>query len=290
VDDGSRDDTLAWLARSHPWVGPVGRGADEGFGAAANAGVAAARHRLVVLLNNDMRVDQDFLAPLLAPFASWEGLFATTPHISNRSFGGDEAVTACTFRLGLFETVFPRRCGAEENLGGRVQSERGRESGVAEILFACGGAAAFDRALWLALGGLDPLYAPFYWEDVDLSWRARKRGWLVAHVPDSIVHHEHSATIGTRFDPRRVRAIYERNRLLFQWKNLTSPRLTLRHLAWMPIRLVHAAARRPEFLRGFGMALGRVQDARRARRIERTMMKLTDDAILARFGSARESS
>src|SRR4030095_3826855 len=100
---------------------------------------------------------------------------------------------------------------------------------ITEVLFACGGAAAYDRSLWVALGGLDPLYAPFYWEDVDLSWRARKRGWRIVHVPASVVHHEHSATIGSRFDARRVRIVYERNRLLFQWKNLTSMRLTASH-------------------------------------------------------------
>jgi GT2 family glycosyltransferase len=240
-----------------------------------------------------MRVERGFLSPLTAPFSSEEGLFSTTPRIFNRSFGGDEAVTACRFRRGLFETIFLERARAAE--GAERESDpnerAGTRSGVrlpdSEVLFACGGAAAFDRSLWLALGGLDPLFAPFYWEDVDLSWRARKRGWRILHVPESVVHHEHSATIGARFDRRQVIDIYERNRLLFQWKNLTSPRLTASHLAWLPFRLVRAAATRPEFLRGFTMALPRIGEARRARRFERTIEKLTDEAILAKFGVAR---
>ncbi len=152
-----------------------------------------------------------------------------------------------------------------------------------EVLYACGGAAAFDRGRWLALGGLDPLFAPFYWEDVDLSWRARKRGWGIVHVPASVVHHEHSATIGARFDRREVAAIHERNRLLFQWKTITSPGMTAVHLAWLPARIVRALAGRPAFLRGLAMAAGRAGEALRGRRIEKAAQRRTDREIFRAF-------
>ena len=157
------------------------------------------------------------------------------------------------------------------------------EEALREVLFACGGAAAFDRGRWLALGGLDSIYAPFYWEDVDLSWRARKRGWRIVHVPESVVRHEHSATIGKRFERRMVRGIFERNRLLFHWKNFTSRRLLAIHLAWLPVRIVRALVGRPDFLRGLTMALGRLGEVRRARRIERAAASISDEAILGAF-------
>jgi GT2 family glycosyltransferase len=278
VDDGSTDGTASWIASAHPGVRLLARAANEGFGAAANAGVAAARFGHVVLLNNDMRVEPDFLRGLIAPFAGGEDLFASTPRIVNRTFGGDEAVTAGGFRLGLFETRFPQRGSAP---GASSQDEG--DGNASEVLFACGGAAAFDRGRWLALGGLDPLYAPFYWEDVDLSWRARKRGWRIVHVPSSVVHHEHSATIGTRFTGRMVRAIYERNRLLFQWKNITSRRLAAVHLAWLPLRIARALAGRPDFLKGFYMASRRLGDALRGRRIEKAVSRRSDEELLRAF-------
>jgi len=278
VDDGSTDGTAAWLGREHPWARGLAMASNEGFGAAVNAGVATARAGIVVLLNNDMRVEPDFLAPLAEALASGPGTFSATPRIVNRTFGGDEGVTACEFRLGLFGTTFPQRGDGGESLPAPPAG-----SPVSEVLFACGGAAAFDRGLWLALGGLDSLYAPFYWEDVDLSWRARKRGWRIVHVPASVVHHEHSATIGSRFDASRVRAVYERNRLLFQWKNITSRRLTASHLAWLPVRLVRALAGRPDFLKGFAQAMGRRSDALRGRRLQRALVHVSDEEILLRF-------
>jgi len=287
VDDGSRDGTSAWIGTAHPWARCLPRSLNEGFGAAVNHGVEAARHTIVILLNNDMRVAERFLEPLTAPFEARGGrLFAVAPTIINRTFGGNEAVTACRFRFGLLETLFPERNGASQSgpdpaaAAGTTGAET---TGAAEILFACGGAAAFDRGLWQTLGGLDPLYAPFYWEDVDLSWRARKRGLLILHEPASVVYHEHAATIGAHFAPPLVRAVYERNRLLFQWKNLTSAGLTARHLAWLPARLARSPLGRIDFLKGFLAATRRLPRALGGRRRERKAALLGDEAILERF-------
>ncbi len=277
VDDGSDDGTSAWIATAHPWARCLVRAENQGFGAAVNHGVAAAHHGIVVLLNNDVRVEEQFLEPLTAAFAAGGGrIFAVVPTIMNRTFGGNEAVTACRFRYGLLETLFPERNGAARPGGAPAAN-------TPEPLFACGGAAAYDRTLWERLGGLDPLFAPFYWEDVDLPWRARKRGLRILHAPASVVTHEHGATIGARFAPARVRAVYERNRLLFQWKNLTSPRLTLRHLAWLPARLARAPFGRIDFLRGFLGAVSRLPRALAARRRERAATIVRDAAILERF-------
>ena len=315
VDDGSRDGSAAWLASVHPSIRVLANKSNEGFGKSVNSGVASARFGHVMLLNNDIRVEPDFLAPLMTPFDSAEDLFATTPCIINNTWGGDEAVTACMFRFGLIETVFPERSrestittpmaatGCSEKkpspvdephartLGVRVPPADGIVAGPAprEVLFACGGAAVFDRRRWMELGGLDPLYSPFYWEDVDLSWRARKRGLRIVHAPSSRVHHEHGATIGARFDRGSVRAIYERNRILFHWKNITSARLTAVHLAWLPLRAARAVAGRPDFLKGLAMAIGRLGPVLRARRTERDLAQRSDDEILCAFRAASGS-
>jgi GT2 family glycosyltransferase len=281
VDDGGDDDSAAWIKATQTWARCVERAANGGFAAAINDGVAAARHDLVLLLNNDMRVEPAFLAALTAPFSGAAPPFAVVPRIINRTYGGDEAISACRFRFGLLETIFPERKGRSGDAGATVAPIAAWATG--EVLFACGGAAAIDRRRWLELGGLDPLFAPFYWEDVDLSWRARKRGWTILHVPSSVVHHEHAATIGARFDAADVRVIFERNRLLFQWKNLTSARLTASLLAWLPLRLARALYGRPDFLRGFLGAVRRLPAALAGRRRERAAQRLRDEAILERF-------
>jgi prepilin-type processing-associated H-X9-DG protein len=90
----------------------------------------------------------------------------------------------------------------------------------ANVLFAGGGAGMFRREMLINLGCFDRLYHPFYFEDVDLGYRAWKRGWVCISEPGSKVHHRHAGTIGRRFSKRQVYAIAKRNYILFHWKNI----------------------------------------------------------------------
>src|SRR5207249_955437 len=74
---------------------------------------------------------------------------------------------------------------------------RGPQAGPFYSMFASGGSAMFDRRRFLELGGFDPLFAPFYLEDVELSYRAWKRGLTVAYEPRSAVRHQFSSTIAS---------------------------------------------------------------------------------------------
>jgi hypothetical protein len=90
-------------------------------------------------------------------------------------------------------------------------------------------------------------------------------------------------TIGKRFDPSLVRSVYERNRLLFHWKNLTSRRLMARHLFWLPPRIAWALVARHEFLIGFVGAVPKLGAARRERAELRASQQRTDEEILRAF-------
>jgi GT2 family glycosyltransferase len=68
VDNGSEDGSAQFLLDTFPQVRVVALPRNLGFGSGSNAGFRAATHDIVVLLNSDMRVEADFLAPLLAGF------------------------------------------------------------------------------------------------------------------------------------------------------------------------------------------------------------------------------
>jgi O-antigen biosynthesis protein len=99
-----------------------------------------------------------------------------------------------------------------------------REDPAVDRLFPCfyggGGSCAFDRTKFLALGGFDELFAPFYLEDTDLGFLAWKRGWKVLYQPASVVYHEHRGTIGKRFGDEHIRGVLQKNFILFTWKNI----------------------------------------------------------------------
>ena len=66
------------------------------------------------------------------------------------------------------------------------------------------GHAAFAREKFVALGGFDELYRPFYWEDIDLCYRAMQAGWERWYVPDAVVTHDYAAVIDRRFLSRHT--------------------------------------------------------------------------------------
>ena len=80
-----------------------------------------------------------------------------------------------------------------------------------EIFGFCGGAVAITAEFIRDVGTLEPSLF-LYYEDLDLSWRGRLRGWTYLHVPASTVLHRHAATVGAQSPLHRHWST--RNRLL----------------------------------------------------------------------------
>jgi GT2 family glycosyltransferase/glycosyltransferase involved in cell wall biosynthesis len=223
VDNGSSDGSVEMLREKFPQVKVVALERNYFFSRGNNAGVPHARHDIVVLLNNDMRVEPDFLAPLLAPFED-DDVFAVssqiffTPGAKNREETG---LTRARFSDGAFEYSHDP-----------VPAD---PPAAIPILWGSGGSSAFDKRKWEALGGLDVMFDPFYFEDLDLSLRAWRRGWKVLLAPESKVWHEHRATTRRVFGEDFVNETFRRNSYLLQWADLRDPALFASHLLHLPM-------------------------------------------------------
>lgn len=219
VDNGSEDGSAEFVRRHFPQVRLVALKENLGFGGGSNAGFAAAKNDIVVLLNSDMRVERDFLQPLLDGFQD-----AQTFAVSCQIFFSDP--NKPRQETGLTEGWWQQ---GGVRVGHRVQPE------ITE-LFPCfyggGGSCAFDRRKFLQLGGFDSLYHPFYLEDTDLGYLAWKCGWKVLYQPSSIVYHEHRGTIGKKFSQDYIEGVLRKNFVLFVWKNIHSARMLLEHVAF----------------------------------------------------------
>lgn len=220
VDNASTDGTREMLGRRFPSVRVLALETNLGFGGGSNTGMRAARHDVVILLNNDMRVEAGFLAPLLEGFRD-PRVFA----VSSQIFFSDPAkrreetgLTQASWRNGRLSV-------------GHVVDERVRD--LFPTFYAGGGSSAYDRRKFLELRGFDPLWEPFYLEDTDISYNAWKRGWMVMYQPRSIVHHDHRGTIGKHFSAAFIRRTLEKNHLLFAWKNLHDWRMLGSHFVWL---------------------------------------------------------
>lgn len=268
VDNGSSDGSAEFVEANFPSVRLVALEENLGFGGGSNAGVRAAHNDVIVLLNNDMRVEPDFLAPLLEAFTD-EKVFAVSCQIFFSDPGKRREETGLTegwWELGMLRV-------------------RHRIDNKVDRPFPCfyggGGSCAFDRRKFLELGGFDELLAPFYLEDTDLGYRAWKRGWKVLYQPASKVWHEHRGTIGKRFSDAEIRAVLHKNFLLFAWKNIHEWSRLLGHFfyaqAGCAVSAVFGEAPDRASVRGLWRAWRQLPGALRSRWAARRLA-LVDDA------------
>ncbi|HKQ08106.1 MAG TPA: glycosyltransferase family 2 protein [Blastocatellia bacterium] len=277
VDDASTDDTRDWLAANYGGQSSlrvVALTENLGFLRAVNRGFSEARHDVVFLLNNDVRVEADAIAPLVSHFDDGR-VFA----VCSKAYRLGTGFLDGAGKLGLFERGFWRVFLNYDILPTRLP----QVASPFYSFFASGGYVAYDAAKLAALGGFCGLLAPNYWEDVEICYRAWKRGWTVAYEPASVVHHVSSATLGDARQ-RHVRLISERNRLLMTWINLHDPAWFAAHLAWLGLKLLGAALSLDSiYWQAFWQALGERRAVRELRRQERAAAARTDRELAAIF-------
>jgi sugar transferase (PEP-CTERM/EpsH1 system associated) len=247
VDNGSSDGSVEYVRTAFPQLRVLELPENLGFARGNNAGVRAARHDIVVLLNSDMIVDTGFLRPLLDGFGP--NTFAVSSQIRHPEPDAkreETGRTAATFRRGLID--YTHRHVGDEKLSRPCYP----------VFWAGGGSSAFHRERFLMLGGFQEIFSPAYVEDTDLSFQAWKAGWDVLFAPGSVVYHKHRATSRRLFTPGELQTLIQRNQFLFVWKNIRSWSLLLAHCVFLPWNCYRLA-------RDFGLGIwrGLFQAARR---------------------------
>jgi GT2 family glycosyltransferase len=132
--------------------------------------------------------------------------------------------------------VFDDGYGADR---GFQEPDEGQYDSAAEVFAWCGGSVLFRPGYLADVGLFDERFF-LYYEDTDLSWRGRTRGWRYRYVPDAVVRHVHAASTG---EGTPVFQHYvERNRLLMLAKN--APGDLARRAVWRHLLVTLSYARR----------------------------------------------
>lgn len=253
VDNGSTDESVKYLKNNFPEVVIIKHKENRGFAKAVNMGVRYAKGNILLLINNDVLVSGLFLQAALTHFADTQ-VFAVSLH--EKGFGPATA----NFDKGLVE----HRSLPE------VPSTH-------KTFWVSGGSGLFRKKIWKDLGGLDDrLFSPFYWEDLDICYRAAKRGFKLLWEGGSEVKHNHEST-SRLMDQKKVNLIREANELKFVWKNITSKRLINKHYSYLFSRII----RHPGYLRVVFKALSDFSEIKRSRTKERREAKVSDEALFA---------
>jgi GT2 family glycosyltransferase len=217
LDNSSTEPDVEWVKREFPSV-QVLVAPENDFLFSYNWLLPQLQDDVVVLLNNDLRVDEQFLEPLLRHFQSSD-MFAVSA--SSYDWDGRERTIGparLTFRNGFYGWSYD--CQRQE---------------LCHTLFTSGGFMAVDRRKFLELGGFNRLFFPAYCEDLDLCFRAWRRGWRSIYEPTSVVWHREQASWKTS-TAARPNKMNLRNSLLFQWSSLPMERDRVRRY-WTMVKL-----------------------------------------------------
>lgn len=236
-----------------------------GFAGNVNRGVSKSTRNYVMFMNSDVVLKDNSFTNSLNHFKRNRKLFAVS--FSQKEKGGK--------LVGANSGYFSQ---------GMV-NHRGRNAIKLSINFwAEGGTAIFKKKLFIEFGMLDNLFNPFYWEDIDLSYRAWKAGYMVLFDPNIVVEHHHESTIGKYFDKSKVLKTAFRNQLIFQWKNLTDRDMLNDHFLNL-VRLFFVSLLKWDriFLTGLFNALIRLPTILRSREKALKLFVRGDREILAQF-------
>lgn len=242
VDDGSTDDSVAFVESAFPKTRLIVNRKNMGFARSCNLGAAVAHGRNIVLLNNDTEPEPTWLAELAK-------VICANPDaaiVSSKMLLFDERTKLHTTGDLMGTDGIPRNRGVWEE-------DEGQYDHAANIFSGSGGGSAFRRDLWQALGGFDEEFW-MYLEDVDFGFRAQLAGLRAVFAPNARIYHHLSATGGGTMASYYV----GRNTIWTIAKNMPAalifqnfPQILAAQMivAWDALRNLHGAAARAR-LRG----------------------------------------
>ncbi len=206
VDNGSRDGSVALVKSRFPGVRLLELPTNVGFAAGNNLGLARARGKYIVTLNNDTRVAREWLEKLIE-------VAAARPEV------GMVGCRICSFAdPDLIDSIGMGLC-RDGMSRGRFRQRRWSElklAQVEEILLPSACAALYKREMLAEVGFFDDDFFA-YAEDTDLGLRGRLAGWSALAATQAVVYHKYSQSAGA-LSPFKVYLV-ERNHYWVAIKN-----------------------------------------------------------------------
>lgn len=258
MNDFPQENITKKVKKIYPEAIVVNNKRNLGFAGNVNRGVLKATRNYVFLMNSDVVLKDNSFLKALEHFKKDQELFAV-------GFAQIE-------KDG--KTVGANRAYLQNGLINHSHQLVTSHQSLVTNFWAEGGSSIFRKKLFIDLGLLDELYNPFYWEDIDLSYRAWKAGYKILYDPNVKVEHHHESTIGKYFDRSKILRTAFRNQLIFHWKNLTDRDLIFKHLLNIPKFI---------FILGFFDALIRLPKILQARKKTIKLFVKSDKEILSQL-------
>ncbi len=212
ADNGSTDDSLEVLKNEFPSVKTIVLDKNYGFAEGYNRAIEQVDSDYVVLLNSDVEVTDNWLAPLLDYLQNHPETAAVQPKI--RSWRKRDYFEHAGAAGGFVNWLGYPYCRGRVLF--HVEQDKGQYDTTVEIDWTTGACMCVRTRVYKESGGLDAAFFA-HMEEIDLCWRMRNKGWKLACVPQSVVYHLGGGSLA--YDNPRKTYLNFRNNLLMIYKN-----------------------------------------------------------------------
>lgn len=220
ADNASTDASREWVEEDFPNVKIVTFDKNYGYCGGNNRAVPHASGEILLFLNNDVRVDPNWLQAINDCFKNDEVAAVQPKMRSDEHPEYFEYAGAAGGYLDRFGYPFCRG-----RIFDAVEKDVGQYDNPTDIMWASGAALAIRKNIFVNLGGFDEDFE-FHMEEIDLCWRIWNSGYRVRFCPKSIIYHLGGGSMPMG-SPRKVYYNY-RNNLRMLWKNCSADTLLWR--------------------------------------------------------------
>ena len=248
VDDVSTDDSVTYLQKNYPAIRVIKNEQNAGFSITANRGIEAATHDKVLLLNSDVQLTPNYFINQFHYFDD-----PKTFGVMGRIIGWHDEIIQDGAK-------YPSSHGVKIKTTGNylLQDESKMKAGL-YTMYLSGANAFFDKTIFLTIGGINPIFSPFYSEDFELSLRAWRLGFVCIYDHSSICKHKESHTIKRSSKRRYVNTIYDRNKMFVHAIHLEGIKKLLWYVQLIPETLIRLFTGRWFYLRSLYQFLTSLQ-------------------------------
>ena len=224
VDNGSSDDSVKIIKEKFPTVTLLEFNDNAGFAGGVNRGIRYAIEKnftYIALFNNDSVADKNWLENLVKEIEINKG----TGIVTGKFMRSDKQRFDST---GDFYTIwgmpFPR---------GRNHKDVGQFDTAEDVFGATGGASLYRVKMLEDIGLFDEDFFAYY-EDVDISLRARLAGWNVRYIPSAVAYHKVGGTSSKLGDFARY---HSAKNLLLLYSRSMPTRLFIKYLPFFCLQI-----------------------------------------------------
>lgn len=215
ADNGSSDDSVAFLKKEFPQVRIIILRKNYGFAEGYNRALAQVSADYFMLLNSDVEVTENWLSPLVKYMDAHTEVAACGPKIlSYKNKTAFEYAGGAGGFIDRFAYPFCRG-----RIFTTVEKDQGQYDTFSDVMWVSGCAIMVRSTTYNELGGLDGKFFA-HQEEIDLCWRLKNFGFRIVYIPECEIYHVGGASLNVG-SPRKAYLNF-RNSLLLLYKNLPS--------------------------------------------------------------------